>query len=41
MPGYEWITEKNYTKDAHKHTSCLHELSKGEIWIGNTSGNNR
>ena len=25
----------NFTKDAHKHTSCDHELSKDEIWLGN------
>lgn len=37
-PGYEWITEKYYTEDAHKHTSCNHELQKGEVWLGNTSG---
>ena len=41
IPGYEWITEKNFTKDAHKHTSCHHELAKGEIWLGNTSGDER
>lgn len=37
-PGYEWITEEYYTKDAHKHTSCLHELRADEVWLGNTSG---
>ncbi len=36
--GYEWITDKNYAPDAHKHTSCHHELKNGEIWMGNTSG---
>lgn len=40
-PGYEWITEKNYTKNAYRHTSCDHELRKGEIWLGNTYGNNQ
>jgi hypothetical protein len=40
-PGYEWITEKNFTKDAHKFNSCHHELKKGEIWVGNTSGDKR
>lgn len=41
LPGYEWITEKNYVKDANNHTSCHHELAKDEIWIGNTSGDKR
>lgn len=40
-PGYEWITEKNCTKDAHKYKSCDHELKSGEIWLGNTSGSER
>jgi hypothetical protein len=26
----------NYTNDAYKHTSCHHELAKGEVWLGNT-----
>ncbi len=38
-PGCEWITNNNFIKDAHKHTSCHHELNPGEIWMGNTSGN--
>lgn len=37
-PGYEWITEKYFTEDAYKHTSCHHELQKGEVWLGNTCG---
>lgn len=40
-PGYEWITDKNYTADACKHTSCYHELQKDEVWLGNTSGDER
>lgn len=40
-PGYEWITEKYFTEDAYKHTSCRHELQKGEVWLGNTSGDNQ
>lgn len=38
VPGYEWITEKNYTDDAYNHKSCEHELKSGEMWMGNTSG---
>lgn len=41
LPGYEWMTEKYFTEDAYKHTSCLHELQKDEIWVGNTFGDNR
>ena len=40
-PGYEWITEEYYTEDAYKHTSCHHELKKGEVWLGNTNGNEK
>ena len=41
IPGYEWINNKNYTIDAYKHSSCHHELEKNEIWLGNTSGEER
>lgn len=40
-PGYEWLTDQNYTEDAHKHKSCHHELKQDEIWLGNTSGDER
>ena len=36
---FEWINNNNFAKDAHKHTSCDWQLSKNEIWLGNTSGN--
>lgn len=36
---FEWINNNNYVKDAHQHTSCNWQLSKNEIWLGNTSGN--
>lgn len=36
---WAYLNNKNFTKDAYKFTSCDHELSKEEIWIGNTSGN--
>ena len=32
------MTEEFYTDDARLHTSCHHELAKGEVWVGNTSG---
>lgn len=38
---FSWINNNNFVKDAHKHTSCDWQLSKNEIWIGNTSGNER
>ena len=38
---YSYIYNNNFTKDAHKHTSCDRELAKDEIWLGNTSGNER
>lgn len=38
---YSWINNNNFVKDANKHTSCDHELSRDEIWLGNTSGNER
>lgn len=38
---YSWINNNNFVKDAHKHTSCDWQLSKNEIWLGNTSGNER
>lgn len=38
---YSWINNNNFVEDANKHTSCNHELSKDEIWLGNTSGNER
>ena len=41
LPGYEWITEECYTDDAKKYTSCEHELERGEVWLGNTFGENR
>jgi len=41
LPGYEWITEECYTDDARRYTSCNHELECGEVWLGNTSGENR
>lgn len=40
-PGYEWITAKNWVKDAKNHRDCKHELKKGEVFIGNTSGTER
>lgn len=40
-PGYEWITAENYTEDAKKHQSCRHELKDGEVWLGNTSGDDQ
>ena len=36
---YAYINNNNFVKDAHKHTSCDWQLSKTEIWLGNTSGN--
>ncbi len=36
---YSYINNENYTKDAHKYKSCLHELAKDEVWLGNTKGN--
>lgn len=41
FPGYEWITEEYYADDAKKYTSCNHELEKGDVWLGNTFGENR
>lgn len=41
IPGYEWIGNGNFTVDAYRHTSCHHELRPGEIWMGNTSGDDR
>ena len=38
---FGWINNNNFVKDAHKHTSCDWQLSKNEIWLGNTSGNDR
>lgn len=38
---FGWINNNNFVKDAHKHTSCYWQLSKNEIWLGNTSGNDR
>lgn len=38
---FDWINNKNFVKDAHKHTSCDWQLLKNEIWLGNTSGNER
>ena len=38
---FGWINNNNFVKDAHKHSSCDWQLSKNEIWLGNTSGNNR
>lgn len=38
---YGWVNNNNFIKDAHKHTSCDWQLSKNEIWLGNTSGNER
>lgn len=38
---YDWINNKNFVKDAHKYTSCHWQLSKDEVWLGNTSGNER
>lgn len=38
---YAYINNNNFVKDAHKHTSCDWQLSKNEIWLGNTSGNER
>ncbi len=38
---FGWINNNNFVKDAHKHTSCDWQLAKNEIWIGNTSGNDR
>lgn len=35
---YCHINNNNFTKHAHKHASCHHELSEDEIWIGNTMG---
>lgn len=35
------INNNNFDKDAHKHTSCDWQLSKNEIWLGNTIGNER
>jgi hypothetical protein len=37
---YDYCNNNNFINDANKHTSCDWELSKNEIWIGNTSGNN-
>lgn len=36
---FGFINNNNFAKDAHKHTSCDWQLSKNEIWLGNTSGN--
>mgnify|MGYP001011251393 CR=1 FL=1 len=41
LPGYEWINNGNFTKDAFEYSSCEHELELGEIWVGNTSGDDR
>ena len=30
-------TTNYFTDDAHKHTSCHHELKDGELWVGNTN----
>lgn len=38
---YDYLNNKNFVKDAHKHKSCDHELTKDEIWVGNTDGNER
>lgn len=38
---YAYLNNKNFVKNAYSHTSCEHEVSKNEIWIGNTSGNIR
>jgi len=38
---YAYINNNNFVSDAHKHTSCDWQLSKNEIWLGNTSGNER
>lgn len=39
MRKYDYLNNRNFTPDAHKYTSCHHELKDGEIWLGNTSGN--
>jgi len=36
-----YINNNNFVKDAQKHTSCDWQLKKNEIWLGNTSGNER
>ena len=28
--------KEHFTKDAFSHTTCHHELTKDEIWLGNT-----
>ncbi|MBP9187464.1 MAG: hypothetical protein KBG11_10235 [Bacteroidia bacterium] len=38
---FGWINNNNFVKDANKHTSCDLQLSKNEIWLDNTSGNDR
>lgn len=37
---YNYLNNRNFVKDAHKQTSCVHELLEAEIWLDNTSGNN-
>lgn len=41
LDKYSHPNNRNFCKDAYKHTSCDHELAKDEVWIGNTSGNDR
>ena len=39
MWDYSYLNNKNFVENAHKFISCEHELTKDEIWLGNTSGN--
>jgi hypothetical protein len=32
----ELFQDESFIKDAKKHTSCIHELKQGEMWVGNT-----
>lgn len=41
MNEYDYINNENFIQDACKYSSCEYQLSKDEIWIGNTSGNVR
>ena len=38
---YSYLNNRNFIKDAHRFNSCENEVSKTEMWIGNTSGNVR